>query len=206
MQIQAARYSNPLTLLPGNVPIQEQIERLLQRHAPFVACHCDLDYFKPFNDRYGYGRGDDVIQMTGRILASVCTPELDFIGHIGGDDFVLLFQSTDWEARCHHALQQFRNEIHAFFSPEDLDRQGYVTEDRKGSLALHPLTSLSIGATLVEAGVICSHHDVSVWMSESKAQAKKQPGGGLFIDRRTHRSISPAAGSDRFDAAGLRVR
>lgn len=204
LQIQAARYSNPLTLLPGNVPIQEHIERLLQRHCAFVACHCDLDFFKPFNDRYGYGRGDDVIQMTGRILASVCAPELDFIGHIGGDDFVLIFQSLDWEARCHRALQQFRHEIRPFFSSEDLERQGHVTEDRKGNLTLHPLTSLSIGATLVEAGIICSHHDVSAWMSESKNQAKKQPGGGLFVDRRTHPSLS--AGATQFGATELPMR
>lgn len=186
MQIHAARYANPLTLLPGNVPIQEHINRLLQRQCQFVACHCDLDYFKPFNDRYGYGHGDDVIQLTGRILASVCAPELDFLGHIGGDDFVLIFQSVDWEDRCRCALQQFRREIRACFSPEDLERQGYETEDRKGNLVLHPLTSLSIGATIVEAGIVCSHHDVATWMNESKSQAKKQAGGGLFIDRRTH--------------------
>lgn len=206
LQLQAARYANPLTLLPGNVPIQEHIERLLQRQSPFVACHCDLDYFKPFNDRYGYGRGDDVIQMTGRILASACSPELDFIGHIGGDDFVLIFQSVDWEERCRAVLEQFRTGIQGFFSPEDLERQGYVTEDRKGVPTLHPLTSLSIGATLVEAGVICSHHDVSAWMSESKNQAKKQPGGGLFVDRRTHQAAPSAAGLALFGSAELPAR
>lgn len=206
LQIQAARYANPLTLLPGNVPIQEYIERLLQRQCPFVACHCDLDFFKPFNDRYGYGRGDDVIQMTGRLLAGACTPDVDFVGHIGGDDFVLIFQSIDWEERCLSVLHQFRSEIYACFSPEDLERQGYVTEDRKGVPTLHPLTSLSIGATVIEGGTICSHHDVSVWMNESKNQAKKQPGGGLFVDRRTHLATPSAEAEALLGAAELPAR
>ncbi|MDP2878091.1 MAG: GGDEF domain-containing protein, partial [Sulfuricella sp.] len=90
MQISAARYANPLTLLPGNVPINEQIALLLHGGTEFCACYCDLDHFKPFNDVYGYHSGDDVIQLTGKILSEVCDPDQDFIGHIGGDDFIIL--------------------------------------------------------------------------------------------------------------------
>ena len=97
MQITAARYANPLTLLPGNVPINEHIEQLLQAGTPFYACYCDLDNFKPYNDVYSYRHGDEMIQLAGRILSWACDPKLDFIGHIGGDDFILLMQSRDFQ-------------------------------------------------------------------------------------------------------------
>jgi len=107
LQLQSARYANPLTLLPGNVPINEHIERLLQGGSSFVVCYCDLDNFKPFNDRYGYRKGDDMIQLVAGILREISDPERDFVGHIGGDDFVALFQSEDWEWRCQQTLQRF---------------------------------------------------------------------------------------------------
>ncbi|MCX8146358.1 MAG: EAL domain-containing protein, partial [Azovibrio sp.] len=89
MQISAARYANPLTQLPGNVPINEHIDRLLKAGVRFAACYADLDNFKPFNDIYGYRRGDDVIQLLGQILVEVSDARLDFVGHIGGDDFLI---------------------------------------------------------------------------------------------------------------------
>jgi len=116
MQLEAARYANPLTLLPGNVPINEHIERLLQANSSFVACYCDLDHFKPFNDTYSYRKGDEMIQLTGRILNWACDPKLDFIGHIGGDDFILLMQSRDWRTRCEQALRSFEQAASLMFT------------------------------------------------------------------------------------------
>ncbi len=189
MQIAAARYANPLTQLPGNVPIDEHIDRLLENQAPFTACYCDLDFFKPFNDRYGYRRGDDLIQLTGRILAHAVDPERDFVGHIGGDDFIILFQSADWEERCKGALTSFDQAAASFFSGEDYARGGYVTEDRRGQEVFHPLTSLSIGAVQVDSGAFATHHDIARVASEAKRQAKKESGSTLFIDRRRHHPI-----------------
>ncbi|MBX9799533.1 MAG: GGDEF domain-containing protein, partial [Burkholderiaceae bacterium] len=100
MQINAARYANPLTLLPGNVPIDEHIDRLLENGTRFCACYIDLDHFKPYNDVYGYRKGDDMLRLTSKILSGHCDPQKDFVGHIGGDDFIILFQSEDWEQRC----------------------------------------------------------------------------------------------------------
>ncbi|MHB1620353.1 MAG: EAL domain-containing protein [Sulfuricella sp.] len=184
MQISAARYANPLTLLPGNEPINEQIDLLLQGSAEFYACYCDLDHFKPFNDVFGYHSGDDVIQLTGKILSEVCDPDQDFIGHIGGDDFIILFQSADWEARCQRALERFANAILEFFSAEDRARQGYTAKDRHGEEVFYPLTSLSIGAVQVEPCKQASHHKISAAAAEAKKQAKGIPGNSLFIERR----------------------
>lgn len=184
LQIAAARYANPLTLLPGNVPINEHIERLLKARIPFVACHCDLDHFKPFNDAYGYRRGDDMIQLTGHILSEACDARRDFLGHIGGDDFILLMQSTDWSLRCHRALERFDRESGRIYASDDLARGGVLMEDRKGNPTTHPLSALSIGAVVVEAGDYSSHYEVSAAASEAKRQAKRSAGSSMFVERR----------------------
>jgi diguanylate cyclase (GGDEF)-like protein len=184
MQIEAARYANPLTLLPGNVPINEHIERLLQANTPFVACYCDLDHFKPFNDNYSYRKGDEMIQLTGRILSWVCDPKLDFIGHIGGDDFILLLQSPDWRTRCEQALRSFEQTASLLFREDHLSAGGYHSEARDGQVRFHPLTSLSIGAIHVQPGQFVSHHNVSAAMSDAKKMAKRIPGNSLFVEQR----------------------
>jgi len=184
MQIEAARHANPLTLLPGNVPINEHINRLLNDGTPFHICYCDLDNFKPFNDIYGYHRGDEMIQLTGRILRGACDPVLDFIGHIGGDDFILLMQSADWENRCDTALQVFAHAAVAL--ADDIHRcsGGYESEDRHGRLMFHPLPTLSIGAAFIEPERFSSHIEVADIASEAKKMAKGMHGNSLFIERR----------------------
>ncbi len=184
MQIQAAKYANPLTQLPGNVPIHEHLDGLLRSKTPFCACYCDLDHFKPYNDVYGFSAGDSVIQMTANILAEACDRDLDFLGHIGGDDFIILFQSADWESRCHHALQAFEVAIQSNFTPEDVKRGGYYTENRRFEKEFHPLTSLSIGAILVPPGLFSSYMEVSRVASGAKKQAKQIAGNSLFVNRR----------------------
>jgi len=184
MQLEAARHANPLTQLPGNVPINEHICRLLHTNSPFVACYCDLDHFKPFNDTYSYRKGDEMIQLTGRILNWACDPKLDFIGHIGGDDFILLMQSRGWKTRCEQALRSFEQAAALMFREDHLVEGGYSSEGRDGTVTFHPLTSLSIGAIQAAPGQFMSHHEVSAAMSEAKKMAKKIPGNSLFVDPR----------------------
>ncbi len=185
MQINAARYANPLTQLPGNVPINEHIDRLLQCGTRFWVCYVDLDHFKPFNDVYGYRRGDDVIQLTGKLLSETCDPNRDFVGHIGGDDFMILFQSEDWEARCHAILAAFEHSVQDFYSIEDRERGGYISEDRQGKKVFYSLMSLSLGAIKVEPHQYYTHHQIATAAAESKKQAKKIHGNSLFLERRT---------------------
>ena len=199
LQVSAARYANPLTLLPGNVPINEHIDRLLQAGIGFVACHCDLDHFKPFNDAYGYRRGDDVIQLAARILAQSCDGSCDFLGHVGGDDFILLLRNPDWASRCETAVQRFAAERTHLYSAAELERGGLVAEDRQGRAVLHPLLTLSIGAVMVEPREYPSHHEVSQAAAEAKRQAKRLGGNRLFVERR---NADPAG----LDHAGLAPR
>ncbi|HWR76377.1 MAG TPA: GGDEF domain-containing protein [Thiobacillus sp.] len=184
MQIVAARYANPLTGLPGNVPIQEHMERLLVNEQTFVTAYFDLDHFKPYNDVYGFRRGDVIIQLLARILHDSCNAELDFAGHIGGDDFVVLFQSLDWEVRCHGMLARFDRECLALFNPEHVEAGGYHSEDRRGAMAFHALVSLSIGAVLVDPAHFHQYQEVARAASEAKHMAKRIDGSSLFINQR----------------------
>jgi diguanylate cyclase (GGDEF)-like protein len=184
MQIVAARYANPLTGLPGNVPVQEHLERLLVNEQTFVTAYFDLDHFKPYNDVYGFRRGDVIIQLLARILHDSCNAELDFAGHIGGDDFVVLFQSLDWEVRCHGMLTRFDRECLALFNSEHVEAGGYHSEDRRGVMAFHALVSLSIGAVLVDPAHFHQYQEVARAASQAKHMAKRIDGSSLFIDQR----------------------
>lgn len=184
MQIVAARYANPLSGLPGNVPIQEHMERLLASEQPFVTAYFDLDQFKPYNDVYGFRRGDDMIQLLARVLRAGCDDELDFIGHIGGDDFVVLFQSPDWETRCLTLLHRFDDERLPLFEARHVAEGGYRSEDRRGRLDFHALVSLSIGAVKIDPAHFHQYQEVARAAAEAKRMAKKTEGSCLFVDAR----------------------
>lgn len=188
MQIRAARYANPLTQLPGNVPINEHIDRLLAANARFVACYCDLDSFKPYNDLYGYRRGDEVIQLVGNLLSECTDRHADFVGHIGGDDFITVLQTETWVEALQAVLVEFDRRILALIEAEHAREGGYWGEDRRGQPVFHSLPALSIGCVEVEPGDFRSHHEVSAAMSAAKKQAKKRREGErasrLFIERR----------------------
>ena len=183
-QIETARYANPLTLLPGNVPINEHIDFLLHSGKSFAVCYCDLDNFKPYNDVYGYRKGDEMIQFTGKLLGHVCDMQRDFIGHIGGDDFILVLQSADWEKRCYQALTSFAQTSLVLIEERHCSIGGYSSEDRQGRIVHHPLPTLSIGAIWAAAGLFHSHHEIAEAAAVAKKMAKKKPGNSLFIERR----------------------
>lgn len=184
LQIVAARYSNPLTQLPGNVPINNHIQQLLDDGRPFCAAYCDLDNFKPFNDIYGYDQGDQIIVLLSNILRDEVDASLDFTGHIGGDDFFVLFRSLDWEKRCHSILDRFANESRTLFLTRHLDDGGYFSEDRCGRTVFHPLPTLSIGLVAIDHESYPSHHEVARAATVAKKQAKKSTGNSLFVERR----------------------
>ncbi|MEQ6290381.1 GGDEF domain-containing protein [Vogesella sp. GCM10023246] len=182
MQLAAARYANPLTGLPGNVPISDEVARLLAGGQPFVVAYVDLDHFKPFNDHYGYGAGDDMIRLLGAILEAAVDPLLDFVGHIGGDDFVVLLQSCNWQQRLRQVLLQFDLSVPTLFLAADRAAGGFEMADRDGRLRFFPLTSVSIGVLPVQPGCYTSHYQVASAATSAKKSAKKQEGSVLFIE------------------------
>jgi diguanylate cyclase (GGDEF)-like protein len=191
MQISAARYANPLTQLPGNVPINEHIDRILKSGQAFVAAYVDIDNFKPYNDTFGYRRGDDVIQTLARLVCEATDEHCDFVGHIGGDDFFVVFRSADWEMRCWQIISCFAEAVGNLVGVEERLRGGYMAENRRGDLLVQPLPTLSIGAVRIDEGDCESHREVAVAAAAAKKQAKKKlkaagelQQGSLFVERR----------------------
>jgi diguanylate cyclase (GGDEF)-like protein len=171
-RIEAARHANPLTFLPGNIPISEHIDRLLASGGEFVACYCDLNDFKPYNDHYGYWRGDEMIRLVARTLVSHCDPRRDFVGHVGGDDFVVLFQSDDWLDRCERVIATFNERALLLFDKDALERGGIEAEDRQGVLRFFKCTTLSIGAVPVRPCVFTKAEQVASAAAAAKHKAK----------------------------------
>lgn len=182
LRLESARHANPLTFLPGNLPLGAHIDRLIANGATFVACYADLDHFKPFNDRYGYWQGDELLKMAASTLASVCEPTRDFLGHIGGDDFLALFQSEDWEIRLRRAIQAFNLAIIDFYRAEDKRAGGIAGEDRSGRQAFFGFVRLSVGAIVVPSFAARSASELSAAASAAKLLAKKDSAGFVKLD------------------------
>ncbi|MDF2641627.1 MAG: domain/GGDEF domain protein, partial [Pseudomonas sp.] len=145
LKIQQARYANPLTLLPGNVPIQQCLTRLLQQGRESMICYVDIDSFKPFNDIYGYARGDEVLLCLAQCLNDRIDPSRDFVGHIGGDDFLMVLGIDGWEKRLNSLLEDFQNQCRRFYRAEHLEAGCFIALSRQGQREEFALLSLSIG-------------------------------------------------------------
>ncbi|MDD2808323.1 GGDEF domain-containing protein [Rhodoferax sp.] len=177
MRIEAARHANPLTFLPGNIPITQHLERLLARGSDFVVCYLDLNYFKSFNDRYGYWRGDEMILLVAQVAREHVHAQRDFLGHVGGDDFVIVYQDPQWLPQCRRMIEAFNARAALLFDPTDRAHGGIESEDRQGVVRFFPLTSLSIGVVEVAAGQFRSAQDVANAAASAKHEAKKSTDG-----------------------------
>ena len=190
VRLEAARHANPLTFLPGNIPISQHIDRLLLGGAEFVACYADLNSFKPFNDHYGYWRGDEMIRLVAKVLLAHCDAQRDFVGHVGGDDFVVLFQSADWQPRCERIVAEFGQLALALFDESARQAGGIEAEDRDGLPRFFPCTTLSIGAVRVFRHAFKSAEEVATHAALAKHDAKRAAVGLLV--REVAATVSPA--------------
>jgi EAL domain-containing protein (putative c-di-GMP-specific phosphodiesterase class I)/GGDEF domain-containing protein len=176
-RIETARHANPLTFLPGNIPIDIHIGRLLDSGADFVACYADLNNFKVFNDHYGYRRGDEMILLLARLATRHANAHRDFVGHIGGDDFLILFQSPDWRQRCADVIGDFNHQARELYDDEALRAGGIEGEDRQGVVRFTPLATLSIGAVRIPPGMFRHAEDVASEAAIAKHEAKLAASG-----------------------------
>jgi GGDEF domain-containing protein len=126
--------------------ISEHIGRLLASGADFVACYADLSDFKPFNDLYGYWQGDEAIKLAASVITRHCDAAADFVGHVGGDDFVVLFQSEDWQQRCERMVAEFADRVPSLYDEAARATRGIRVEDRHGVERFFPFTALYVGA------------------------------------------------------------
>jgi diguanylate cyclase (GGDEF)-like protein len=182
------RAVSPLTGLPGNHRINEEIEVRTASGVSFAVCHVDLDNFKAFNDRYGWLRGDDVIELlssTLKLAGSEAGPPPPFIGHVGGDDFVVICTPDQVEAFCRSTVDRFDAGVVALHETDDVERGFLSVVDRQGHERHYPLTSVSIGVATTERRHYTDHRDVVAVANEMKTVAKARAGSAVAIDRRT---------------------
>jgi len=180
-----AKHANPLTLLPGSVPFNEKINQLLVNKSVFSIGYFDLDNFKPFNDVYSYSAGDDIIKAVANLLTQQILPEDGQVGHIGGDDFIVIFTCADWLVRCEAILRSFECIVPTYYKTEDVKSGGIHAEGRNGEKCFFPLISLSVGLISPEATVQCnSHVEIADLASAAKKMAKKIPGNSFFVEQR----------------------
>ncbi|WP_339487206.1 bifunctional diguanylate cyclase/phosphodiesterase [Pseudomonas sp. EL_65y_Pfl2_R95] len=183
LKIQQAKHANPLTMLPGNVPIQQCLTRLLQQARPAVVCYVDIDNFKPFNDLYGYAKGDEVLLYLAQCLSECVDPTRDFVGHIGGDDFLLVLSSEHWRAQLSRVFETFQNQCRRFYREEDLNAGCFVSHDRHGKRQEFALLSISIGIVQInpQHSADMDASQLAALASEAKHHAKAIPGYSLHL-------------------------
>ena len=179
--------ASPLTRLPGNIAIERALNDRLRIGEKFALCYVDLDNFKAYNDRYGYANGSEIIRATGEILYECCRKHgrvEDFVGHIGGDDFVLITSPELVPAVCEAVIGAFDRMIPGHYSPEDLAR-GYIEAiDRYGTPRQFPIMTLSIAVVSDDKRQISSPQEIAQVASEIKDFVKALPGSNYLVDRR----------------------
>jgi diguanylate cyclase (GGDEF)-like protein len=182
------RNLSPLTGLPGNIRIQEEIERQVRDGRPFAVLYCDLDHFKTYNDQKGFVRGDRLIQSTAKLIQDAVVMNdgsEGFVGHVGGDDFVAIVDPESAERVARSICERFDAVRSEFYEPEDLQRGFVRMEDRKGVLQDIPLVGVSVGIASSSRRAFAHYGEAVAVATEMKQFAKREPGSTYAIDQRT---------------------
>ena len=187
LKVESAQYANPLSGLPGNVPIQNFIGQLLEKNREFAVIYVDVDHFKPYNDYYSFEQGDGVIRMISEVLKErVPIEELAlenmFIGHIGGDDFILVLQNIEMaKPVSQDILSSFQQRIGAFYLEHDRLQGGIHATDRNHEERFFPMMSLSLGVLLVRPNKFSHTQMLASYATKAKKGAKAAGGNSYFI-------------------------
>ncbi len=190
-QIRCAHNANPLTGLPGNLFISDRLKDLVDRRQFFAVLYLDLDNFKAYNDKYGFERGDRVILLTAQLLSSclaINESKGQFLGHIGGDDFIIIAQSDAAPGLAQQIIAEFDREIRNYYEPEDLKEEFIEVKNRRGELEKFPIMSISIALVSTEAIQFENYLQVGEAAAELKKRAKQIPGSCFVVDRRNQPS------------------
>ncbi len=178
--------SNPLTHLPGNPSIQARVEREIATGNPFAVLYCDLNNFKSFNDKYGFEAGDRILKATAEIIVHAAKQDPgSFVGHIGGDDFIVVCKFDKAESIAQEITQTVDKTAPTFYSPDD-QAQGYmISTNRKGEQEKFSFLGIGIGIVHNTKRPLTSFAMVSNIGSELKCLAKQHEKGSYYVlDRR----------------------
>lgn len=185
------RMVSPLTGLPGNVQIQAEMKKRLSNKREFAMLYVDLDNFKAYNDTYGFSNGDEIIKYTAKVIQDNVLKddnERNFVGHIGGDDFIAIIENEDYEKISQSIIAEFDSGLSKFFNKEDLEKGYLEVENRRGIMEQYPLTSISIGVVDVAVGRFKNTLEIGEAGASVKHLAKTIYGSTYVIDRRKNRN------------------
>ncbi len=177
VKVNNAKHLNPLSGLPGNLMIDVQLEKCMYSNSRCTVIYIDINNFKSYNDVYGFGSGDRVITDLAHILTDN-VPSNDFVGHIGGDDFIAVLSGGNAETVCAAIIDEFDKSVVFYYSQNDIDRGFITTKNRHGEVENFPLLSISI------AGTYSDCHSNIIELSEHMAKVKcmaKQKGGSNYV-------------------------
>lgn len=187
--------ANPLTHLPGNTSIIRYTQDLIDNCVDFGLLYCDIDHFKPFNDKYGFARGDEVLMMVARVLLNTVKSghyPFSFVGHVGGDDYVAIVPAPRAEEVCQKVIAAFDGIVPRFYDDEDRLQRGIVSTDRQGILRAFPLMGLSIAVVFNRDGSLHHYGEASHLATGLKKKAKENPQSSYALDRRTSSGTAPS--------------
>ena len=181
------RTVSPLTGLPGNVQIQTEMKKRLLNKDTFAIIYFDLDNFKAYNDVYGFANGDEIIKFTARTISKhvhQIEGSDNFIGHVGGDDFVSIIGQTDYDALCQGIINEFDKYAVDYYNDIDVER-GYVeVANRRGIIEQFPLTTISIAVLEVDSKIYKSTLEIGEVAGQIKHKAKAVLGSTYVINKR----------------------
>ena len=181
--------ASPLTKLPGNTSIIHKIQDLIDRQEDFALAYIDLDYFKSFNDKYGFSRGDEVLLMTARVIVNSIRAFMGaqtFVGHVGGDDFVFIVPPDKAESACEMVITNFDSIVPHFYDEEDRARGAIHSVDRQGHAQVFPLMAISIAVVFNHNGKLQHFGEASQIAMNLKKEAKKNPASCYVLDKRAN--------------------
>lgn len=182
-----SRLFNPLTELPGNTRIEYWIREKLADSTPFCLININLDRFKPFNDVYGFNRGDELLLFTAQVIKDAVftnATEVSFVGHKGGDDFIVTCPFEQWELICQKIIREFEHNIQNFYNSDDRSRGFIHSSNRKGEESRFELISISLAVVSNFNREFSGYAEIATVVSELKKQVKNIPGSAYSIDKR----------------------
>jgi len=176
----------PLTGLPGAPLIQKRIDARIPEKGNMAVCYLDIDHFKPYNDKYGVAKGDEVILFLAQVIREAIEGQAAefFVGHIGGDDFIAVTAPQEVDALCRSVIERFDAGIADHYSAEDRERSYIEAKDRQGVMRRWPIMTLSVAVVTNERREFLNYAQVGEVLAELKAYAKSQPGSTCVKDRR----------------------
>ncbi len=156
------------------------MQKLFKQQRPLTICYFDLDNFKPFNDVFGFSKGDEVIVLVAELLKDNIDIKTNFVGHVGGDGFVVIFREGKWKSKVRAILQQFDDRINDFYNGRMVDEE-LITTDRQGNSCTYGRMGLSVGAVVIEQPTGFKNIDLSEEAAIAKHHAKCRQGSFLYI-------------------------